>query len=101
MSRATHTYAILQVSPKTYREIREKLEAAGYQQAFHPSAEGEVIDMQGIALQAKTDDTKVRCGGCGGLFVKGRGLSVHLASSTRARIWCARHQPVNPPEGIA
>ena len=51
---ATHTYAILEVSPETYEEIKKKLEAASYQHAFH----GDVIDMHGIALQASVDDKK-------------------------------------------
>lgn len=50
----THTYAILDVSPAVYAEIREKLRAAGYQHAFHHDREGEVIDMHGIALREAT-----------------------------------------------
>lgn len=62
MSRSTHTYAVLEVSTGTYSEIRGKLEAAGYQHAFHETAATsvrgsgidvatvEVIDMHGIAL---------------------------------------------------
>jgi len=63
--RTTHTYAVLEISPEAYREIRERLEAAGYQHAFHRhvhevtrggALEGEVsyeaIDMHGIALRA-------------------------------------------------
>lgn len=46
----THTYAVLEVSPAVYREIRESLETAWYQHAFHQGDEGEVIDMHGIAL---------------------------------------------------
>ncbi len=52
----THTYAVLDVSPAAYQEIRGKLDAAGYSHAFHDS-EGdngsEVIDMHGIALQVE------------------------------------------------
>lgn len=60
--RATHTYAVLEVSTATYREIRGKLDAAGYQHAFQETAMAavrgdgldvsgiEVIDMHGIAL---------------------------------------------------
>jgi hypothetical protein len=44
----TYTYAILEVSPQAYRQIREKLEAAGHQHAFH----GDLIDMHGIAIKA-------------------------------------------------
>jgi len=46
----THTYAVLEVSPAAYREIRALLKAAGYEHAFHLEREGEVIDMHGIAL---------------------------------------------------
>jgi len=52
--RVTHTYAILDVSPELYTEVREKLEAAGYQHAFHDREDGgPVIDMHGIALRAE------------------------------------------------
>jgi hypothetical protein len=50
----THTYAILDVSKKTFDEIRAKLDAAGYQHAF----DRDVIDMHGIALRAN-----VKCDG--------------------------------------
>lgn len=48
----THTYAVLKVSPETYNEIRGRLAAAGYAGQFHDKADGEVIDMHGIALQS-------------------------------------------------
>ncbi len=44
----SHTYALLEVSPATYVEIRRKLEEAGYQHAFHNNG---VVDMHGIALE--------------------------------------------------
>jgi hypothetical protein len=50
MLRTTHTYAVLDISPEAYREIHEKLEAAGYQHAFHRQGDRVVIDMHGIAL---------------------------------------------------
>jgi len=54
----TRTYAILKVSPETYREIRERLRMARYEHAFierpGPHA-GEVIDMNGIAIQEEAD----------------------------------------------
>ena len=53
--RQTHTYAILEVSPAAYQEIRAKLEAAGHEQAFHDEDDGEVIDMHGIALQEEEE----------------------------------------------
>jgi len=48
----SYTYAILEVSPATYAEVRRLLEAAGYQHAFHRDGRAEVIDMHGIALRA-------------------------------------------------
>lgn len=48
----TYTYAVLEVSPACYDEIKEKLDAAGYQHAFHTErGEGVLIDMHGIALR--------------------------------------------------
>lgn len=55
MIRATHTYAILQVSKEAYQEVKTLLLKAGYDQAIHKNSRGdEVIDMHGIALG--TDD---------------------------------------------
>jgi hypothetical protein len=50
----THTYAILDVSKAAYDEIKQKLEAAGYQHALHDDRDGDgvVIDMHGIALKS-------------------------------------------------
>lgn len=45
----THIYAILNVSPACFLEVKNLLEAADYQHAFH----GDRIDMHGIALRAK------------------------------------------------
>lgn len=44
--------AWLPVSPETYKEIREKLAAAGYEHAIqHPSGDGsERLDMEGLCL---------------------------------------------------
>jgi hypothetical protein len=49
--RTTRTCALLDVSPAVYDEIREKLKAAGYDEAFHRDDDREVIDMHGIALR--------------------------------------------------
>lgn len=54
----TYTYAILEVSPATYREIEKKLKEAGYDHVFHADSDegGQtriVIDMHGIALAKK------------------------------------------------
>lgn len=42
----THTYALLEVLPSTWRDVRKRLEQADYDHAFHDNA----IDMHGIAL---------------------------------------------------
>jgi hypothetical protein len=47
---STHTYALLEVSAACYEEIKAKLEAAGYADAFHNDDGKTVIDMHGIAL---------------------------------------------------
>lgn len=47
----SHTYALLEVSPEAFEEIRAKLEAAGYDHAFQEDDGRPVIDMHGIALQ--------------------------------------------------
>lgn len=51
--KATHTYALLEVTPEVYAEIRAKLEAAGYQHAF---LEDGAIDMHGIAITRAAAD---------------------------------------------
>lgn len=43
----THTYAVLEVSKQTYREIKEKLITAGYTHVF----DDDIIDMNGIGLK--------------------------------------------------
>lgn len=58
MIRTTHTYAVLDVSPAAYGEIRAKLEAADYQHAFHQTDAGMVIDMHGIALRIQDGPPK-------------------------------------------
>lgn len=57
--RNTYTYAILEVSEATYKEIYDKLKAAGYTHAFDDRKGGEtpVIDMHGIGLQVKGQST--------------------------------------------
>lgn len=52
MKTMTHTYAILDVPRAVYAAVRALLEAADYSHAFHQD-DGEVIDMQGIALRSK------------------------------------------------
>lgn len=55
--KSTHTYAVLEVTPMAFVEIRRRLEAAGYDQAFIDRVGDDeqlitVIDMHGIALKA-------------------------------------------------
>lgn len=50
MTRTTHTYAVLEVTPMAFVEVKRLLAAAGYDHAF----DGDVIDMHGIALKAVT-----------------------------------------------
>ncbi len=57
MTRATHTYAVLDVPRAVYAAVRALLDAADYGHAFHAEKDGEVIDMQGIALRAKDGPT--------------------------------------------
>jgi hypothetical protein len=57
--RSTYTYAVLEVSPEAYAEVRRLLEAAGYGHAFHEDSEHrEVIDMHGIALAPRAEIPK-------------------------------------------
>ena len=46
--RATHTYAVLDISPAAFEEIHRLLEKADYHHCFI----GDVIDMHGIALRS-------------------------------------------------
>lgn len=52
MARSTHTYAIADISQEAYDEIRKILVDAGYHHSIHDEAEGEVLDMHGVALRA-------------------------------------------------
>ena len=57
--RQTHTYVIVPLSPAAYREIRAKLEGAGYGHAFLAvGIPEEVIDMHGIAVQRLPEEAK-------------------------------------------
>lgn len=58
MGRSTHTFAVLQVSPEAYREIREALMKYGYDDVIKQSRNGEVIDMNGLALAEKPNGEK-------------------------------------------
>jgi hypothetical protein len=57
MLRSTYTYALMEVSPSTYDEVRANLVAAQYQHAIHDrkSEPHEALDMHGIALVKKPE----------------------------------------------
>lgn len=48
--RTTHTFVQLALSPAVFREIYDKLRAAGYMHAFIHDGERLIIDMHGIAV---------------------------------------------------
>ena len=47
----TYTYAILELSPAAFNEIKDKLEAAGYQEQFDVEDGKYIIDMHGLAVK--------------------------------------------------
>lgn len=51
--RATHTYAVLDVSPACFREVKARLEATGSEHAICEDGDRTVIDMHGLALAAE------------------------------------------------
>jgi len=55
-----YTYAILEVSERTYGEVRRLLEQAGHRQAIHQASDGEVLDMHGLALQSSVTGPRDR-----------------------------------------
>ncbi len=58
----TYTYAILHVPAPVYDQIAALLKAAGYDRLFHDDRDedGEVIDIRGIALARKQEETSDR-----------------------------------------
>ena len=56
--RATRTYAILEVAPEVYEDIKARLLAADYTHALHSDDGREVIDMHGIALMPRSNADK-------------------------------------------
>jgi len=46
----THTYSLLIVSPKTYREVRIALVEANWHQAIQHDGDEEVLDLHGLGL---------------------------------------------------
>lgn len=50
----------MEVSKETYEEIKQKMIKAGYDDVFHSHEKGPVIDMNGIAIQAKVDPVPQR-----------------------------------------
>lgn len=59
---STHTCAVLDVSPAAFAEIRDRLQAAGYEHAFD-RVDGKVvmIDMQGIGLIEAASTSTTEC----------------------------------------
>jgi hypothetical protein len=57
-ARMTYTYAVMNVSPACFEEIKQKLIAAQYQHALHN--DGKTLDMHGIALEVEPEQE--RCG---------------------------------------
>jgi hypothetical protein len=49
----THTYVILELSKKSFEEIKKKLSDAGYQHAFDEQDGQLVIDMHGLAVKTE------------------------------------------------
>ena len=78
-TRQTHTYAVLNVSQGAYDEIRQKLQTAAYDHAFH---ENGIIDMHGIALQ--TDNPVV------GKASVLKTVSPNVNTVVRLCVWCGK-----------
>lgn len=53
----THAYALLAVEKETFAEVKQLLMAAGYEHAFDTDDGQEIMDMNGLALVEKTDET--------------------------------------------
>lgn len=53
----THTYVVMELSKAAYDEIKQKLEAAGYDHAIHIEAGTAlpIIDMHGIAVRQEAE----------------------------------------------
>lgn len=47
----TYTYALVDVSPSSYAEVKAVLLRAGYEESVHRDAGEEVLDMRGLALR--------------------------------------------------
>jgi len=87
----THTYVIIQVSSEAYREIRTKLEAAGYADQFlEGSHNGELINMHGLALAEHPG----YCGAASNHEAKLCGATL-VRCDECGRKWCLDHQ-TNP-----
>ena len=95
-----HTYAILEVSPPTFEEIHDRLEKAGYSDAFHEedmSSENEgrsLIDMHGLALAPIEPDMTASTTSDGPLA-----LHISLEGDGSARRYAGRKfvEPVESP----
>jgi hypothetical protein len=54
---ATHTFVKLAISEEAYKEIRERLVAAGYGHCVTSIEGDEAVDMNGLAIMPETRDT--------------------------------------------
>ncbi len=58
----THTYVTLDVPQEFFDLVKERMEAAGYDHAFHDHGDGNIrIDMHGIALVAEKPPLPTEC----------------------------------------
>lgn len=116
----THTYAVLEVRPSTYEDVRKRLERAGYGHAFHDDG---CIDMHGIGLQAiqlpeppplagasTMKSFKHYQGGTYTLLMVARNseqreelLAVYVSHQTQqiwVRPWLMFNEPIQWPDGV-
>ncbi len=83
---ATHTYAILEVSPEAFEEIRAKLEEVGHQVQFHEDDGESLIDMHGIALKSSGESNCTVSDGMSTIEV------LHGQEMREFRRWLARRR---------
>lgn len=82
----TRTYAILPVSAGTWAEVHDRLRAHGaiYGHAFVDHAGGPVIDMDGLALQATTEEDWTKRDSADGLVAAAEEASTQTTRANRA-----------------
>jgi hypothetical protein len=53
----THTYAVLDISPAAYEEIKRRLESCSQPERLYKETDGTIVlDMNGIALRRENDE---------------------------------------------